>query len=70
MLVLTRAKSESIMIGDDIEIIVTEISGKKVKLGINAPKRVSVHRKEIYEALKAKPMDSDIVTTPDQKKPN
>jgi len=53
MLVLTRTENESVIIGDDIEIIVTEIRGKKVRLGINAPRDITVHRKEIYEAIQA-----------------
>jgi carbon storage regulator len=51
MLVLSRGKDESIIIGDDIEITITEIRGDKVRLGINAPRSVPVHRKEIYEAI-------------------
>jgi len=53
MLILSRKKNESIIIGDDIEIMVTDVSGENVKLGINAPRHISVHRKEIYEAIKA-----------------
>jgi len=53
MLVLTRTENESVIIGDDIEIIVTGIRGKKVRLGINAPRDITVHRKEIYEAIQA-----------------
>ena len=52
MLILSRKKNESIMIGDDIEIMVTEVSGDVVKIGISAPRRVSVHRKEVYEEIK------------------
>jgi carbon storage regulator len=52
MLVLARRLNESIMIGDDIEIVVIDIKGDQVKLGIRAPKRISVHRKEIYEEIK------------------
>lgn len=48
MLVLSRQKDESIMIGDDIEITIVDVRGDKVRLGINAPKEVQVHRKEIY----------------------
>jgi len=51
MLVLTRGKHESIMIGDDIEIIIASIKGDKVRIGITAPKNVPVHRKEVYEAI-------------------
>ena len=53
MLVLTRTENESVIIGDDIEIVVTEVRGKKVRLGINAPRDITVHRKEIYEAIQA-----------------
>ena len=53
MLILSRKKNESIMIGDDIEIMVTEITGDVIKLGISAPRQVRVHRKEVYEAIKA-----------------
>ncbi len=53
MLVLSRQRDETIMIGDDIEITVVDIRGDKVRLGINAPTRISVHRKEVYEAIKA-----------------
>ncbi len=51
MLVLSRRKDESIMIGDDIEIIIVDIRGQKVRLGITAPKTIPVHRREIYEAI-------------------
>ena len=51
MLVLSRQKDESIMIGDDIEITIVDVRGDKVRLGISAPRKVSVHRKEIYEAI-------------------
>ncbi len=52
MLVLSRKRDESIMIGDEIEVIVVDIRGDKVRLGINAPKSVPVHRREVYEAKK------------------
>ena len=51
MLVLTRETNQSIMIGDDIEIVVVAVRGGKVRLGINAPRHVPVHRKEIYEII-------------------
>ena len=51
MLVLSRNKNESIIIGDDIEIVIADIRGDKVRLGITAPKAISVHRKEVYEAI-------------------
>lgn len=52
MLVLSRQRDQTIMIGDDIEITVVDIRGDKVRLGINAPPEVPVHRKEVYEAIK------------------
>ena len=52
MLVLSRQKDESIIIGDDVEITIVDVRGDKVRLGINAPKKVSVHRKEVYIAIK------------------
>jgi carbon storage regulator len=52
MLVLSRQRDETIMIGDDIEITVVDIRGDKVRLGISAPSTVPVHRKEVYEAIK------------------
>ncbi len=53
MLVLSRQRDETIMIGDDIEITVVDIRGDKVRLGITAPTSIAVHRKEVYEAIKA-----------------
>ena len=53
MLVLSRQRDETIMIGDEIEITVIDIRGDKVRLGINAPSRIAVHRKEVYNAIKA-----------------
>lgn len=52
MLVLSRQRDETIMIGDDIEITVVDIRGDKVRLGITAPNSVPVHRKEVYEAIR------------------
>ncbi|AMQ21725.1 carbon storage regulator CsrA [Geobacillus sp. JS12] len=53
MLVLTRKLKEAIQIGDDIEITVLAIQGDQVKLGINAPKHIDIHRKEVYLAIQA-----------------
>ena len=53
MLVLTRKTSQSIMIGDDIEVTVLSSDGSKVRLGIRAPSKVPVHRTEIYLEIKA-----------------
>ncbi|HMP78816.1 MAG TPA: carbon storage regulator CsrA [Pirellulaceae bacterium] len=52
MLVLSRKKNESIVINDDITIVVVEIRGDKVRLGVEAPKDVPVHRKEVYDAIR------------------
>jgi carbon storage regulator len=51
MLVLSRKKNESIVINDDITIVVVEIRGDKVRLGVEAPKEVPVHRREVYDAI-------------------
>ena len=51
MLVLSRQRDESIMIGDDVEITIVDVRGDKVRLGINAPKSIPVHRREIYDAI-------------------
>lgn len=52
MLVLSRKKNESIVINDDITIVVVEIRGDKVRLGVEAPKDVAVHRREVFEAIR------------------
>lgn len=52
MLVLSRQRDETIMIGDEIEITVVDIRGDKVRLGISAPTSIAVHRKEVYEAIR------------------
>ena len=51
MLVLSRKKNESIVINNDITIVVVEIRGDKVRLGVEAPKEISVHRREVYDAI-------------------
>ena len=51
MLVLSRQKDESIMIGDDVEIMIIDVRGGKVRLGIIAPKEIPVHRREVYDAI-------------------
>ncbi len=53
MLVLSRKKNERIVINDNITIVVVEIRGDKVRLGIDAPKEVPVHRQEVHDAIKA-----------------
>ena len=72
MLVLSRQRDESIMIGDNVEITIVDVRGDKVRLGITAPKSIPVHRREIYDAIQrekaaAKEKDSDAKTdTPDE----
>ena len=51
MLVLSRKKDEQIVIGDNVRIVVVDIRGDKVRLGIEAPKEVPVHRREVFEAI-------------------
>ena len=51
MLVLSRQKDETIMIGDNIEITIVDVRGDKVRLGITAPREISVHRREVYDAI-------------------
>lgn len=64
MLVLSRKKNERIMIGDDIEIIIVEIKGDQIKIGVNAPKNVAVHRAEVYEEIQLE--NKRASTTPKQ----
>jgi carbon storage regulator len=52
VLVLSRKKNESIIINDDITIVVVEIRGDKVRLGVEAPKEIPVHRREVFDAIK------------------
>lgn len=56
MLVLSRQRDESIMIGDDVEITIVDVRGDKVRLGITAPKQIPVHRREIYDAIQREKM--------------
>jgi carbon storage regulator len=51
MLVLSRQKDESIVIGDDVEVTIVDVRGDKVRLGITAPKSIPVHRREVYDAI-------------------
>ena len=66
MLVLSRQRDESIMIGDDVEITIVDVRGDKVRLGINAPRSISVHRKEIYEAIQREKEEKDKVEKNDE----
>ena len=53
MLILTRKVGETLMVGDEVTVTVLGIKGNQVRIGINAPREVSVHREEIYERIKA-----------------
>ena len=70
MLVLSRQRDETIMIGDEIEITVVDIRGDKVRLGITAPRQVAVHRKEVYEAIKRENADAARVQIDDLNEAN
>ena len=52
MLVLSRQRDESIVIGDDVVITIVDIRGDKVRLGVNAPSEIPVHRQEVYDAIR------------------
>jgi carbon storage regulator len=59
MLVLSRKKNESIVINNDIKIVVVEIRGDKVRLGVEAPREVPVHRREVYDAIQKNHQSDD-----------
>lgn len=59
MLVLSRKKNESIVINNDITIVVVEIRGDKVRLGVEAPREVPVHRREVYDAIQRSQLPDD-----------
>jgi carbon storage regulator len=70
MLVLSRQKDESIIIGDDVEIVIVDVRGDKVRLGITAPKNISVHRREVYEAIQREKKEKTDKDNSDKKELN
>ena len=65
MLVLSRQRDETIMIGDDVEITIVDIRGDRVRLGITAPREIQVHRKEVYEAIQKENAEAAMVQIDD-----
>lgn len=61
MLVLSRKKNESIIINDNITVTIVEIRGDKVRLGIEAPKEIPIHRSEIHEAIQSQKSEEEVV---------
>lgn len=68
MLILTRKLGEKINIGDDITVTLLEIKGAQVKLGIDAPKRIGIHRNEIYEKIREENLSSSNISGADLSK--
>jgi carbon storage regulator len=58
MLILTRRPTETLVIGDDVTVTVLEIKGNQVRIGVNAPRNVAVHREEIFEKIRAERLDA------------
>ena len=67
MLVLSRHRDESIIIGDNVIVTVVDVRGDKVKLGIDAPREISVHRQEVYEAIRRENQQATLLKPEDAK---
>jgi carbon storage regulator len=63
MLILTRRVGETVMIGDEVTVTVLGVKGNQVRMGINAPRTVAVHREEIFERIKQEGQDSEFAQT-------
>ena len=60
MLILTRRVGETLMVGDEVTVTVLGVKGNQVRIGVNAPKEVAVHREEIYDRIKQEKMEGNI----------
>lgn len=65
MLILTRRVGETLMIGNDVTVTVLGVKGNQVRIGINAPKTIAVHREEIYERVKREQEGGNSISTPE-----
>jgi len=66
MLILTRRVGETLMIGDEVTVTVLGVKGNQVRIGVNAPKDIAVHREEIYERIKREQDNTASINTPSQ----
>ncbi len=67
MLILTRRVGETVMIGDEVTVTVLGVKGNQVRMGINAPRTVAVHREEIFERIKHEEQENEFVYTTEPK---
>jgi carbon storage regulator len=67
MLILTRRVGETLMIGDDVTVTVLGVKGNQVRIGVNAPKDIAVHREEIYERIKREQSNAANAAAPESK---